>query len=127
ETAERIAEQLFRSGRAEHPYLGIQMVDLTGEIKEEINRDRELGIKVTQDQGVLIVKVLDDSPANKAGLQQGDVIQKINNKPVRTASEVQEMVEASVVGAQLNLEINRNGKTQRLRVQPSAFPTDEMG
>ncbi|MBW4486711.1 MAG: trypsin-like peptidase domain-containing protein [Trichocoleus desertorum ATA4-8-CV12] len=127
ETAERIAEQLFRSGRAEHPYLGIQMVDLTGEIKEEINRDRELGIKVTQDQGVLIVKVLDGSPADKAGLQQGDVIQKINNKPVRTASEVQEMVEASVVGAQLNLEINRNGKAQRLRVQPSAFPSEEMG
>ena len=127
ETAERIAEQLFRSGRAEHPYLGIQMVDLTGEIKEEINRDRELGIKVTQDQGVLIVKVLDGSPADKAGLKQGDVIQKINNKPVRTASEVQEMVEASVVGAQLNLEINRNGKPQRLRVQPSAFPTEEMG
>ncbi|MBD1861754.1 MULTISPECIES: HhoA/HhoB/HtrA family serine endopeptidase [Trichocoleus] len=127
ETAERIAEQLFRSGRAEHPYLGIQMVDLTGEIKEEINRDRELGIKVTQDQGVLIVKVLDNSPAAKAGLKQGDVIQKINGKSVRTASEVQEMVEASVVGAQLNLEINRNGKAQRLRIQPSAFPTEEMG
>ncbi|MBD2123187.1 HhoA/HhoB/HtrA family serine endopeptidase [Trichocoleus sp. FACHB-262] len=127
ETAERIAEQLFRSGRAEHPYLGIQMVDLTGEIKEEINRDRELGIKVTQDQGVLIVKVLDNSPAAKAGLKQGDVIQKINGKSVRTASEVQEMVEASVVGAQLNLEINRNGKAQRLRIQPSAFPTEEIG
>jgi S1-C subfamily serine protease len=127
ETAERIADQLFRSGRAEHPYLGIQMVDLTGEIKEEINRDRELGIKVTQDQGVLIVKVLDDSPADQAGLKQGDVIQKINGKSVKTASEVQDMVEASVVGTQLKLEINRNGKTQRLQIQPSAFPTNEMG
>jgi hypothetical protein len=40
---------------------------------------------------------------------------------------VQDIVEASTVGAQLNLEINRNGKTQRLRIQPSAFPTNEMG
>jgi len=127
ETAERIANQLFRGGRAETPYLGIQMVDLTGEIKEEINRDRDLGLKVTQDRGVLVVKVLDDSPADKAGLQPGDVIQKINGKSVKTASEVQDIVEASTVGAQLNLEINRNGKTQRLRIQPSAFPTNEMG
>jgi len=103
------------------------MVDLTGEIKEEINRDRDLGLKVTQDKGVLVVKVLDDSPADKAGLQPGDVIQKINGKSVKTASEVQDIVEASTVGAQLNLEINRNGKTQRLRIQPSAFPTNEMG
>lgn len=127
ETAERIANQLFRSGRAEHPYLGIQMVDLTGEIKEEINRDRDLGLKVTRDKGVLIVKVLEDSPADKAGLQQGDVIEKINGRSVKTASEVQEIVEASTVGAQLNLDVNRNGKTQRRRVQTSAFPTNEMG
>ncbi|HEY9651055.1 MAG TPA: HhoA/HhoB/HtrA family serine endopeptidase, partial [Coleofasciculaceae cyanobacterium] len=55
ETAQRIASQLFTKGRVEHPYLGIQMVTLTPDVRKEINEDDEIGFKVTQDNGVLIV------------------------------------------------------------------------
>jgi S1-C subfamily serine protease len=124
ETARRVVEQLFTKGRVEHPYLGIQMVDLSPAIRDEINRDKEAELKVNQDQGVLIARVLEDSPAAKGGLRQGDIIQKINGMPVKSASDVQSQVEASSVGTPLEIEINRNNQVQTVRVRPGAFPTN---
>lgn len=124
DTAERIANQLFAKGRAEHPFLGVQMVTLTSDLKEEINKNsKEAGFTVTQDKGVLIIKVLDKSPAALAGLRKGDIIQKIAGKPVNSASDVQEQVEASAVGAPVDVEVNRNGKVETFKVRAGAFPT----
>lgn len=124
ETAQRIANQLFSKGRVEHPYLGIKMVTLTPDVRKEINEDDEIGFKVNQDSGVLIVQVVKDSPANKAGLQPGDIIQKVGTKSVKSAAEVQAEVEASEVGRKLDIEVTRQGKSERLQVVPGAFPTE---
>jgi S1-C subfamily serine protease len=80
-TAERIANQLVAKGKVEHPFLGIQMVTLTPELKQNINSNPNAGLNVDEDQGVLIAKVMPNSPAAKAGLRAGDVIQKINGQP----------------------------------------------
>jgi S1-C subfamily serine protease len=101
------------------------MVDLTPELRKEINQDKDVGIKVTQDTGVLIVRVANNSPAKAAGLQPGDIIQKVGGKSVKSTAEVQQQVEASTVGASLDVEVTRQGKTQRLRVRPKAFPTEQ--
>jgi len=126
ETAQRIAEQLFEKGRVDHPYLGIQMVTLTPELRKEINQDQDAGLKVTQDQGVLIVRVVPNSPAQQAGLEPGDIIQKVGGKLIKTASDVQEEVEASEVGANLDIEVNRQGKTKTILVKPGAFPVNQL-
>ncbi|MEQ8959325.1 MAG: PDZ domain-containing protein, partial [Coleofasciculus sp. C2-GNP5-27] len=126
ETAQRIAEQLFEKGRVDHPYLGIQMVTLTPELRKEINQDQDAGLKVTQDQGVLIVRVVPNSPAQQAGLEPGDIIQKVGGKLIKTASDVQEEVEASAVGANLDIEVNRQGKTKTIHVKPGAFPVNQL-
>ncbi|HBB32964.1 MAG TPA: serine protease [Cyanobacteria bacterium UBA8803] len=125
ETAQRIANQLLTKGRVEHPYLGIQMVTLTPELRKEINQDNEAGFKVTRDKGVLIVRVVPNSPAQKAGLQPGDIIQKVGGQTIETANDVQQRVEASEVGANLEVEVNRQGKTTTLRVRPGLFPSNE--
>ena len=125
ETAARVANQLFSKGRVQHPFLGIQMVDLTSAIKEEINQETNLDIK--QNIGVLIVRVIENSPSARAGLREGDVIQKINGRPVKKATDVQERVEASTVGTVLEMEVNRKGQIQILKVKPGAFPANEMG
>ena len=125
ETAQRIANQLFTKGRVEHPYLGIRMTTLTPDLRKELNEDSELNLKVTQDTGVIIISVAKNSPAQQAGLQPGDIIQKVAGKPVKSAAEVQERVEASAIGKDLDVEVLRQGKTQKLRVQPAAFPTEE--
>ncbi|HEY9883858.1 MAG TPA: HhoA/HhoB/HtrA family serine endopeptidase [Thermosynechococcaceae cyanobacterium] len=122
ETAQRVADQLFAKGKVEHPYLGIQMVDLTPALRKEINQDGETKLKVNQDQGVLIVRVFDNSPAAQAGIRQGDIIQKVNGKPVRTAAAVQEQVESSAIGKALPVEISRDGQTRTLQLKPAIFP-----
>jgi S1-C subfamily serine protease len=125
ETAARIANQLFNKGQVKHPFLGIQMVDLTPATKAEINQETDLNIK--QDTGVLIVRVMEKSPSAQAGLQAGDIIQKIDGRSVRKASEVQERVESSEVGAVLQIEVNRNGQIHTLNVKPGALPVDKLG
>lgn len=123
ETAQRVANQLFSKGKVQHPYLGIQMVDLTAALRKEINQDTDAKLKVNQDQGVLIVRVFDNSPAARAGIKQGDIIQKIDGKEVKTAADVQAKVEATEIDRLLKLEINRSGQVLTIPVKPGAFPT----
>lgn len=120
ETAARIAKELFTKGRADHPFLGIEMVDLSPTKKRQLNRENKLDIK--QDTGVVIKGVTDDSPAKEAGLLPGDVIQKVNGKPVKIAAQVQKLVESSSVGDILLIEVNRNGKIQTFKVQSGTYP-----
>jgi S1-C subfamily serine protease len=122
ETAQRVADQLFAKGKVEHPYLGIQMVDLTPALRKEINQDGDTKLKVNQDQGVLIVRVFDNSPAAQAGIRQGDIIQKVNGKSVKTAAAVQEQVESSAIGNALPVEISRDGQIRTLQLKPALFP-----
>ncbi|HEY9695419.1 MAG TPA: HhoA/HhoB/HtrA family serine endopeptidase [Oculatellaceae cyanobacterium] len=126
ETAERIANQLFSTGKVEHPYLGIQMLSLTSELKAEVNKSQGLPFKITSNKGVLIAKVVDNSPAAKSGLRAGDVIQKIDGKAVESAADVQQRVEGSEINGVLQLEVNRNGQIQTIPVRPGAFPTQEQ-
>ncbi|GAB4233929.1 MAG: HhoA/HhoB/HtrA family serine endopeptidase [Elainellaceae cyanobacterium] len=124
ETASRIVEQLFNQGKAEHPYLGIQMVDLSPELKEQINQERSLNITVSADEGVLVLQVMEDSPAASAGMKAGDIIRKVNGAEVRTATDVQEQVEGSQVGELVAVEVLRGEETQMLQVRPIAYPTE---
>ncbi|MEA5564314.1 HhoA/HhoB/HtrA family serine endopeptidase [Anabaena sp. UHCC 0399] len=120
ETAARIANELFTKGRVEHPFLGIEMTDLSPTKKQQINRENKLNIQ--QDTGVVIKDVRPDSPAKQAGLLPGDVIQKINDKSVKTSAQVQKQVESSTVGDILVIEVNRNGKIVTVPVQSGVYP-----
>ncbi|MFK0733377.1 MAG: HhoA/HhoB/HtrA family serine endopeptidase [Gloeotrichia echinulata HAB0833] len=122
-TAQRISNQLISTGRVQHPYLGIQMIGLTPELKQNINSDPNSGLMVNEDKGVLVVKVIPNSPAAKAGIRAGDVIQKLNGQAVTDANSVQKLVERSQVGGDLRLELRRNGQNVSLGVRPGAFPT----
>jgi S1-C subfamily serine protease len=121
ETAKRISDQLFAKGKAEHPYLGIQMVSLTAATKAELNKQLDNN-KITLDQGVAVTRVVENSPAQKADLRAGDVIQKVDGITVNTPGDVQERVESTVVGKELEVEINRLGQVQKIKVRPGAFP-----
>jgi S1-C subfamily serine protease len=124
-TADRIASQLFSKGKADHAFLGIQMIALTPAIKKQINSSTD-EVKISLDKGVLIGKVVTDSPASKAGLKPGDIISKINAKIVNTPGDVQEIVEASQIGQEIQLEVNRNGQNQTVTVKPGPYPTSDL-
>ena len=125
ETAQRIANQLFAQGKADHPYLGIHMRNLTPETKKQINQQPDLGFTVTVDEGVVILKVVPNSPAAKAGLKAGDTILKVGDRAVVNSVQVQDQVEISEIGKSLPLEILRNGKLRVINVKPGIFPQEE--
>jgi S1-C subfamily serine protease len=122
QTAQRVADQLFSRGKMEHPYLGIQMVTLTPELKQELLTQKELPFKIEAEKGVLIVQIAKNSPASQAGLKPGDIILKVGEAKVETATDVQEQVEFSKIGQILQLEIDRQQKIQMIAIRPEAFP-----
>ncbi|MEM8806190.1 MAG: HhoA/HhoB/HtrA family serine endopeptidase [Cyanobacteria bacterium P01_G01_bin.38] len=123
-TVEQIATQLAETGSVAHPYLGIQMVTLDPDVKAELNSDPNSGLTVEEDEGVLIVRVMPDSPADQSGLRAGDVIRQIDGEAVSDGADVQQTVEAGEVGKALSFEVRRQGQDQTLSVRPGEFPSE---
>jgi S1-C subfamily serine protease len=122
-TVQRISTQLIETGRVEHAYLGIQMVALSPEVKENINSDPNSPFTVQEEEGVLIARVVPNSPAAQAGLRDGDVIVAIEGQAVKDGAEVQRVVEQSTVGQNLSLTLRRDGQEQTLNVRPGNLPS----
>ncbi len=126
ETAIRIADQLFNNGKVQHPYLGIAMVTFTPDNLAELNADApQLFRQIDQEQGVIVLNVVERSPAEAAGFQAGDVILKVGDVSVMTAAEVQQQVERSTIGQPLGVEVQRRQRVVMLTVRPGAFPTQD--
>lgn len=124
ETAKRISDQLFETGEVQHPYLGIQMVNLNEEMRDRLNQDPELNVKINEDRGVVIVRVMPSTPAETAGLKPGDIIKRINQTEIVNVTDVQAQVERNGIKASLQVEIVRQGKVQKIDVKPTALPPE---
>ena len=123
-TARDIAEDLIANGKVEHPYLGIQMAGITPELKREIKAQKNIDLGT--DQGVIIVGVAPNSPANNAGLQSGDVILEVAEQSIMKAEEVQKAVSKVEVDSDLTLRIQRNGKPQDIQVKVGVLPQPQQ-
>lgn len=121
ETALRVADQLFTSGIAEHPFLGIQMVDLTPATKALLQQ-QQFPIADTLNEGVIITGIVQNSPAENSQLQPGDIILSVDGILVKNATEVQALVEQSTVGELMVLGVNRGGKKIDISIRPGSLP-----
>jgi S1-C subfamily serine protease len=121
-TVQRISEQLFSQGKASHPFLGIQMVDLNAQVKTELNRDPNLGYKVTAETGVLVTLVGRNTPAAGAGMRPGDRLVKIEQTDIKTAEDVRNLLDRAKLGQPLDVTVDRQGQTQVLKVTPVNLP-----
>lgn len=116
----RIAEQLVTQGQVDHPYVGIRMVALTDQNRAAIAA--QTGLNVQDESGILIADVVRNSPADQAGLRQGDILVAVGGQLVTEAGQVQDQVEAAGVGNNLSLQVRRNGRVETISVQPEALP-----
>jgi S1-C subfamily serine protease len=121
-TALKIANQIITKGKADHPYLGVEMVPLTPELRAGIAKEPSLRSKVVATKGVLIMRVAPGSPADKAGIEPGDTIVKVGNRAVEKPSDVQMQVEMSKIGQDLEVQIDRGGKKKAIVLKPTNFP-----
>lgn len=123
--AKDIASQLQRNGRVAHPYLGVQMISLTPELAKQNNNDPNSQVIVPEVNGVLVMRVLPNSPAATAGIRRGDVILQIENQPVTTAEQLQDIVENSRVGQTLQVKVQRGDRTQQLSVRAGQLQSED--
>ncbi len=98
-----IMEQLVENGEVERGYLGVQLQDLSPELAEAFGLQKQ--------QGAVINRVLEGSPADKAGFKAGDVIVSIDGKQVKSASDVRHRIGLLPVGQKARFEILREGQT----------------
>ncbi len=116
--AKAIKEPLVRGENIPHPYIGVQMLTLTPEVAQQFNDDPNSGMVVPEIKGVLVVRVVPNSPAAQGGLRQGDVITAVKGTEIETAEQLQKAVEQSQVGQPLSISVRRGEETQELSVSP---------
>ena len=122
DAVERISDQLVATGKVEHPFIGIQMVELTPEVRDSVNQNPNSGFSVQADSGVLVAEVVPNSPAARAGLRAGDVVKQVNGEAIADGKAVQEAVEANGLKRDLRLQIDRNGDSQSISLRPAPLP-----
>jgi S1-C subfamily serine protease len=102
------------------------MLSITPEVKAEFNKNPNTKLRLTEDKGVLVLGVAKNSPAAQAGVRLADVIKKINGTEVSDAGSVQQIVEKSTVGSDLQLELSRGGQPVTVAVKAGAFPANQQ-
>lgn len=115
--AKAIALKLQRDGKVIHPYLGIQMITLTPELARENNLDPNSPIQIPELNGVLVMRVIQDSPAAIAGIRRGDVIVQVDRESVTSAEQLQNLVENSRLGQLLQVKVQRGNQIQVISVR----------
>lgn len=109
-TVKPIIEQIIETGTYKTVVMGITGVEV--ELYE-----RRLGIDLSADEGVVILEVVQNSPAHKAGLRNGDVITKIDNKSIENMSQLKKALYNYKQGDKAKLTIIRNGTEEILEIE----------
>ena len=103
--AQQVLPQLIENGKVERAWLGITMENVDSDLADERNLDTPRGAHVTA--------VGKDSPAEKGGIQPGDIIVEFNDETVRDMSHLQLLVGAAKVGKPADLTVLREGNQEK--------------
>ena len=113
-TGRQVLDSIVKDGKVTRGWIGVEPNDLSPELAETF------GIKATQ--GVVITGILQNGPAAKAGIQPGDVIVKIGDKPVANVTQLLAQVAALKPGSATNFSIERKSKGLEVSVVPGMRP-----
>jgi S1-C subfamily serine protease len=102
ETVKSVADQLIKGGKASHPYMGIEGLDVA---KTDNN--------ISVNEGAIITRVIPGSPAAQAGLQKDDILTAVNGKPIEDMIGLITEIRQKKVGDNIEITYLRNGKENK--------------
>jgi serine protease Do len=111
--ASRVAEQLRVSGKVQRGRIGVQIDQVTRDVAESIGLGRP--------QGALVRSVESGSPADKAGIEAGDIITRFNGQAIERATDLPRLVGNTKPGSRVNLTVFRRGGSRELAVAVAEF------
>jgi len=117
EIAQRVASQLIASGAVKRAWLGVSFQEITPELAAHFGGNF--------DGGALVNAVVPGGPAEKAGLQAGDVITSIDKQRIREGHDLLRTVLRRGVGERLSLEVRRGEKTKRVSLVTGERPSED--
>jgi serine protease Do len=104
--ARRVMEQLVRYGEVRRGQIGISIRDLAAAMASKEGY-----------QGALIGEVVGGSPAENAGLQKGDIVKSVDGTPIRSASQLRNIIGLTPLGSRMELRFDRNGMSRNALVE----------
>jgi len=107
-TAKTVLEDILRYGRVTRPWLGVIGLNVSRELARRFN--------LTVDAGVLVMRIIPESPAERAELQSGDVIVAIGDKQLDSMEDLQKEIRARRAGDIVSLVVVRGPEEGRVRV-----------
>lgn len=113
-----VMESLMETGTVERGYLGVNPQPLTPELAEEFG--------IPDERGALINAVVPGSPADTAGLQRGDVIVKVDDRPVTDHHSLRLMISQMRPNSSHAIEFYRDGELQNLEIELGRLDDDAM-
>ncbi len=111
-----IENQLHQHGKVTRGWLGVAIQDVDEDLAQSFILDKV--------QGILISEVQKDSPAEKAGLKQGDVIIKLNTIPLEDVNDLRNRIALIIPNTKADLQVIRNGKAKKIEVVIGEQPSD---
>lgn len=114
--AQDVMNSLIKNGKVVRGWLGVTIQPLTTDLAKQFN--------LKDEQGVLVGDVTEGGPAEKAGIQRGDVILEYNSKKVEDAISLRNMVAGTVPNQEVSIKLMRNGKTETVRVKVLEMTTE---
>jgi len=99
------------------PWLGVSTQEITDDLRD--------GLNYKGTGGVLVSRVVRDSPASRAGIKKGDVLVSLNSRTLDTPDEVTDVVGGCKVGQSVSLVLSRDGVKRTVSAKLVEWPADE--
>ena len=113
--AKSVTDSLIAHGSIKRPWIGIAMTALSPELS------RSLGLS-EKTAGVVVAQVMPQSPSERAGFRQGDVIQRVDGQPISKPKAIQTLVQDKPVNSTLNFQVLREGRMIPISVHTAQLP-----